>query len=123
MDAPNALKRLLRAGIMLALAAFLAFGTLAGPLSAGQNEHHAASSIEGDHVGVDHAEVVCPSGHLAGDHEVNSDCCVGTCTAIFDVAAPAVMSVDLIGSIGPSFRPMAARPFSIEFLRPPSLTI
>jgi hypothetical protein len=120
-----AILKLLRCAIVIAVAAFLAFGVLAGPLSAQQHEHQSAMSSDDI---VEHEDrevrVACPSNHTSDMHESgDGSCCVGTCTTILGVASRVDGPTGRLTSIDPFYLAMTPRHAAISFIRPPSLTI
>jgi hypothetical protein len=125
MTAFAAILKLLRCAMVIAVAAFLAFGVLAGPLSAQQHEHESAMSSDDI---VEHqdreARVVCPSNHTSDMHDSSDrSCCVGTCTTILGVASRVDGPTGRLSSIDPFYLAMVPGHAVISFIRPPSLNI
>jgi hypothetical protein len=120
-----AILKLLRCAMVIAVAAMLAFGALAGPLSAQQHEHESAMSLD-DIVEHDYheARAACPSNHTSDMHDsADGSCCIGTCTTILGVASRVDVPTGRLTSIDPFYLAMAPRHAAISFIRPPSLTI
>jgi len=120
-----ALLKLLRCAMVIAVAAFLAFGASAGQLSAQQHEHESAMSSDGIMEHEDHeARAACPANHTSDTHD-NGDgsCCVGTCSTILGMASRVDVPTGRLTSIDPFYLAMAPRHAAISFIRPPSLTI
>ena len=120
-----AILKLLRCAMVIAVAAFLAFGVLAGPLSAQQHEHE--STMSSDDI-VEHEDrevrVACPSNHTSDMHDSSdSSCCVGTCTTILGMASRVDGPTGRLSSIDPFYLAMAPRHAATSFIRPPTLTI
>ena len=125
MTALNAIFKLLRCATVIALAAFLAFGTLAEPLSAQQQDHVSASISYVLAENEDYeARAACPSNHPSDMHESGDDsCCVGSCSTILGAASRTDEPTGRLTSIDPFYLAMGPRHAAISFIRPPSLTI
>lgn len=127
MDTLAALANAIRTTLVLALVGFFAFGSLAGPVSAATGDHHAAAmAMDGDHDHSTQTAANCPAKADGASHDMGDgygSCCVGTCTTILGVVPVADVPASRIGDIEPSDYPVSARSGTVEFLRPPSLTI
>ena len=127
MNALVALSKAIRTTLVLALVGFIAAGSLAGPVSAaGMVDHHAVMAVADDSAsGQDLTETEkCPPNADGATHDMgDGSCCVGTSTTILgDLALPDAPE-SRIGEIVPSDHPVTARHRTVDFLRPPSLTI
>lgn len=126
MNTLTALAKAIRTTLVLALVGVLAIGSLAGPVSAATVDHHAALVFAGDgdpgHILTATAE--CPAKADGVTHEMDDGaCCVGTFTPIIGTLILPDAPERRIGEIAPSDHPVTARSRTVEFLRPPSLTI
>lgn len=125
MTALAALSHAIRTTLVLVLVGLLAFGSLAVPASAAAGDHHStANAIDGDHDLDSGTGADCPAKADAASHDMgDGSCCVGTCTTILgDMPVPDAFVVR-IGTIVSADHPILARSRTVEFLRPPSLTI
>ena len=120
-----ALLKLLRCAMVIAVAAFLAFGSMAGALSAQEHEHELTISFAdiAEHE-ANEARAACPANHTSDTHD-NGDgsCCVGTCSTILGMASRVDVPTRRLTSIEPFYLAMAPRHAAISFIRPPSLTV
>lgn len=125
MTALAALSKAIRTTLVLALVGFLAFGSLADAVFAATGDHHSISvAMDADHQHSDAAIGTCPAKGDTLSHDMSSGtCCVGTCTTILGVAPLANMPVRRISRIEPFDHSIPDQTSTIEFLRPPSLTI
>lgn len=116
---------LIRTTLVFALVSVLAFGSLAGAASAAAGDHHAPTvTTETGHDNAAAVPVTCVSiGDIASHDMGDGSCCVGTCTTILGVVPVLQIPARRISEIETFDRPILARATSIEFLRPPSLTI
>lgn len=123
MSAFFSILRLLRTTMVLAVVALLAFGTLIAPM-AGAHDHHASVSVDDGMSHDGHDVASCSAGHISDAHDVgDGSCCVGTCTTILGIAPIAHRPAGRISEIEFFDLPVLARAGTVEFLRPPSLTV
>ena len=127
MNALAAFAKAIRTILVLALVGFIAAGSLAGPVSAAAMvDHHAVMTTSDDGAsGHDLAATEkCPPNADGATHDMgDGSCCVGTSTTILgDLALPDAPE-SRIGVIEPFDHPVTARHRTVEFLRPPSVTI
>ncbi|WP_299821626.1 hypothetical protein [uncultured Jannaschia sp.] len=127
MPALAALFHAIRTTLVFALVGLFAFGSLAGPVSAAAMvDHHAAMAVadDGDSGHDLTATEKCPPNADGATHDMgDGSCCVGTSTTILGVLILPDAPESRIGEIAPSDHPVTARHRTVEFLRPPSLTI
>lgn len=115
----------IRMAMVLALIGFVALGSLTGPVSAATGDHHAAAMAmdEGSEPAMK-AVATCPGQADSATHEMEEgSCCVGTCMTILGILGVTDAPAASLREIEPSDHPVSAQGATIEFLRPPSLTI
>lgn len=127
MNALAAFAKAIRTTLVLALVGFITAGSLAGPVSAAvMVDHHVAMAVADDGAsGHDlTAAEKCPPNADGATHDMgDGSCCVGTSMTILgDLVLPDAPESRL-GEIVPSDHPVTARHRTVDFLRPPSLTI
>ena len=122
-----ALLKLLRCAMVIAVATVLAFGALAGPLSAQQQQHDHETTMSSDEIAeheVHEARAACPANHSSDMHgSEDGNCCVQACATILGVPSRIDGPTGRLSSIDPFYLAMVPRHAAISFIRPPSLTL
>ncbi|SHF81561.1 hypothetical protein SAMN05444339_11423 [Loktanella atrilutea] len=127
MTTLDTLLKLLRCAMVIAVAAVLAFGALAGPLSAQQQQQHDhETTMSSDEIAeheVHEARAACPANHGSDMHgNEDGNCCVQACATILGGPSRINGPTGRLTSIDPFYLAMVPRHAAISFIRPPSLT-
>lgn len=119
-----ALSALCRSATVLAVVAIMAFGAFITPASAGHHDHHEMMSVDDVMHGSDDTTELCVICHGSDLHEAGQDsCCVATCATILNVAFMPPKHMGRISEIDPLDHATSGDTHSVEYIRPPSLSI